>query len=270
VTSRYDRQIALFGKDGHDRLAQSSALVLGAGGLGMQVIQQLAYLGVGALGFADADTVDETNLNRLVGATPDDVGRVKVAVAERLVLAARPDCAVTALPLDLPEPDVVAAISRSAVVVGCFDKELPRLAAADACSQAGVPYLDAATEVVPTSTGPVYGGRVVFSGGSGCVSCLGVVDPQELARERMTDEQRRTHDRIYGVNRDELGGSGPSVVTLNGVVASLAAMETMCLLTGLRDPARQVTYRGDLAVVIRDNASGRADCPFCARWRGSG
>ena len=60
--------------------------------------------------------------------------------------------------------------------------------------------------------GPV----VVSDDGTGCVSCLEVLDVAYLVRERMTDEQRRVLDEIYGIDRGELGGSGPSVVRLNG------------------------------------------------------
>lgn len=114
----------------------------------------------------------------------------------------------------------------------------------------------------------VFGGRIVIAGGgSGCLSCLDILDTAELAREQMTDEQRAVHDKIYGITRDELGGSGPSVVTLNGVIASLAATEIMCLVTNLRPPALQLQYRGDLGTVLRDRAAGREGCPFCLRWR---
>jgi molybdopterin-synthase adenylyltransferase len=267
MSTRYDRQIRLFGQEGQRRLAAAHVVLLGLGGLGMHLVQQLSYLGVRWFTVADSDDVDETNLNRLVGATPDDIGLSKVAIAERMIRAVQTDADVTALPVNLPDRDIAAAIANATVVIGCFDKETPRLTATDLCSAAGVPYVDIATEVILTETGAVFGGRVVVADdGTGCVSCLDVLDAAELARERMTDEQRRVHDEIYGIDRGALGGSGPSVVTLNGVVASLAAMEVMCMVTGLRAPARQLEYRGDLGTVLRSRAVGQALCPFCLRW----
>ena len=97
-----------------------------------------------------------------------------------------------------------------------------------------------------------------------------MLDTRELARERMTDGQRRLNNAVYGVKRDALGSSGPAVVTVNSVVASLAATEIMCLLTGLRPAARQLTYRGDLGTVGRPRETGRENCPFCTRWRAAG
>lgn len=172
------------------------------------------------------------------------------------------------LPVDLPEEAITSAVASATVVVSCFDRETPRLVATDLCSSAGVPYLDLATEALATTCGAVFGGRIVAAvDGTGCVSCLDVLDNAEFARERMTDEQRRVDDALCGVERDALGGSGPSVVTLNSVVASLAATEIMCLLTGLRPICRQLVYRGDLGTVGRPRETGRDGCLYCVRWR---
>lgn len=265
---RYDRQVRLFGAEGQRLLASAHVVVLGAGGLATPLIQQLAYLGVLRYTVADSDVVGDTNLNRLVGATIHDVDKPKVTVVDRLIHAIQPTARVSALAIDLPDDTIAAAVADATVVVGCFDRETPRLVATELSSTTGVPYVDLATEVMSTPTGPVFGGRVVIAAdGTGCLSCLEVLDTAELARERMTDEQRRLDDVIYGVERDALAGSGPSVVTLNSVVASLAATEIMCLLTGLRPVARQLHYRGDLGTVSRSRDVGRENCPYCLRWR---
>lgn len=265
---RYSRQVRLFGEEGQHGIGAAHVVTLGAGGLGMPVIQQLAYLGVLRHTVADSDVVSTSNLNRLIGATLDDVDSPKVTVARRMISTIQPTAQVVALPVDLPDDAIAMAVADATVVIGCFDRETPRLEATGLCSTAGVPYVDLATEVVAASSGAVFGGRlVVASDGNGCVSCLDVLDTRELARERMTDEQRHLNDAVYGVDRDALGGSGPSIVTVNSVVASLAATEIMCLLTGLRPAARQLTYRGDLGTVGRPRETGREDCPFCMRWR---
>ena len=61
--------------------------------------------------------------------------------------------------------------------------------------------------------------------------------------------------------------AGPSVVTINGVVASLAATEAMVHLTGLRTPQKQLTYRADHGGVrINLEPPARTACPYCTRW----
>src|SRR5258708_29838557 len=98
--SRHDRLVRGFGPKALARLRSARVGVVGNGGGGSHVVQQLAYLGIGALVLADGDRVEESNLNRLIGAvaqrTPPfldrvlrrirgDVGKPKVEVMERMV-----------------------------------------------------------------------------------------------------------------------------------------------------------------------------------------
>src|SRR5438270_4399266 len=87
---RYSRNIALFGSEGQQRIAATSTLIVGLGGLGSHVAQQLAYLGVVNFSLVDADIVSTSNLNRLVGAEPADVAAPKVDIAGRMIEAIQP------------------------------------------------------------------------------------------------------------------------------------------------------------------------------------
>ncbi|GAA0950576.1 hypothetical protein GCM10009554_50690 [Kribbella koreensis] len=276
MNNRYDRQVRLFGAEGQARIRAAHVVLFGTGGNGSHVVQQLAYAGVRHWTLVEFDTADDTNLNRLVGAGPDDVGTAKIDIAKRMVLALHPDADMTLIRGGLGEPDqqdqIVEALSRATLAIGCFDLEVPRVEAVKLCSRAGVSYLDLATEIVPSDDGadPVYGGRTVFShDGKGCLVCLGIIDPAELAREQMPAEQRAERDRLYGLNPDEVGDSGPSVVTINGVVASLACTEALMFLTELREPARQLTYLGQNSVVRKNLTVGPGDCLYCYQWRAS-
>src|SRR5712692_7148972 len=94
---RFDRQLLLFGCKGQEKIAGTRAVIVGNGGTGMHVAQQLGYIGVRAYGLIDADIVTKSSLNRLVGATPEDVAakRPKVLVAERMIRAVEPDARIT-------------------------------------------------------------------------------------------------------------------------------------------------------------------------------
>ena len=82
---RYSRQIALdeIGESGQLKLQNASVLVIGAGGLGCPVLQNLACAGVGTIGIVDGDVVDETNLHRQLLYTLKDCGQLKVEVAKK-------------------------------------------------------------------------------------------------------------------------------------------------------------------------------------------
>src|SRR5262245_46068404 len=69
---RFDRQMRLFGKAGQDRIAASRVVIVGNGGLGTHVGQQLSLLGVKKLGFIDAQQVKRSSGNRYIGLRYDD------------------------------------------------------------------------------------------------------------------------------------------------------------------------------------------------------
>jgi hypothetical protein len=189
-----------------------------------------------------------------------------VEVAARVISTVQPGADVNAIASHLEGAAVTRAIAGADLVFGCLDDDLARLRLLDCCAGAGRPYLDLATDTGEDGGGPWYGGRVVFSFvGSGCLSCRGVLDQRALARASMTEEQREEDDRIYGVAGSALAGTGPSVVSVNGVVASLGVTEFMVWATGLREPSPELTYRGDLGCVRLSADAPTPDCYYCGK-----
>jgi hypothetical protein len=104
--------------------------------------------------------------------------------------------------------------------------------------------------------------------GQRCLVCLDELDQHALARARMTEEQRQADDRIYGVDRRALGETGPSVVSINGVVASLGVTEFLMWITGLREPRGFLNYRADRGSVGARRDPERTYCDYCQRLWG--
>lgn len=266
--SRYSRQELLFGKDGQRRLQDLRVAIVGVGGLGSHVVQQLAYLGVLAYVIVDRDVVTPSSLNRLIGAVEADVAarRPKVEVAERLIQTVQPKADVRAIGSDLKEVRAASAIVDAHLVFGCLDDDLARLQLLGRCATAGKPYVDLASDTGEDDGGPWYGGRVVFSFvGKGCLLCRDALDQRALAGATMTARQHKNDDRSYGVAGPALAGTGPSVVSVNGVVASLAVTEFMAWATGLREPWPELTYRGDLGSVRLNTTTPTTNCYYCAK-----
>ena len=93
----FDRQVRAFGQQRQAILKKLTIGIVGLGGTGSVVAQQLAYLGVEKYLLVDPDTVEASNLNRLVGTTPADTGKSKVGIAERYIKSIRPDAKVIAV-----------------------------------------------------------------------------------------------------------------------------------------------------------------------------
>ena len=141
------------------------------------------------------------------------------------------------------------AIKGCDYVFGCLDNDAARLVLNELCLAHGKPYFDLASDIAAGRAR--YGGRVcVVWHDPGCLVCYGEIDAAEVSLNSMTEEQRRDHEAIYGVPADALHETGPSVVSINGVVTSLAVTEFMLVATGKNDrPRKFLKYHGNLGVV---------------------
>jgi hypothetical protein len=263
---RYSRQIAMFGKAGQHRIGQLSVVIAGIGGIGSHIVQQLAYAGVKKYFIVDMDRVDRSNLNRFVIGTESDLGRLKAEVAADFIRRLQPDAEITIVPDSVISPAAFDAVSKATVVFGCLDNDGPRLVLLELCCSLQKPYIDIATDVPSPGC---FGGRLVFTGvGKGCLACREELDQTEVRRYFTTPEQRIEDDKIYGIDRSSLGTSGPSVVFLNGILASLAVTEFATLVTGLRPPLPCLTYRGEMGIVTTTKAPV-GGCYYCdSVWNG--
>jgi ThiF family protein len=266
---KFARQIALFGELGQERIAKVRCVIIGVGGLGTQLIMQLALLGVRHFVLIDDQELSETNRNRYYGVRHDDPvpGFRKVDLGERIAHNIDPTIVVEKIFGSFISEAGFAAMRSADIVFGCLDLEGARLVLNDVCTAYGQSYIDLASDVIPGEE-PEYGGRVCVSmNGDGCIQCLGVLDTKEAGADLAGEAERRNRAALYGVDRAVLGRSGPSVVSINGVIASLAVTEFMVAITNLREPRRVLTYKGSSGKVFASTDQPSADCYFCkGRW----
>jgi len=149
------------------------------------------------------------------------------------------------------------------------DSEGARLILTELCSAYARPYFDLATDI---SEGERlhYGGRVCFASGvgGGCLVCRDELDLAEAHDELGGPELRRVRQQIYGMNPDLLGQKGPSVASINGVVASLAVTEFAVAVSGIRSPNVLLKYYGHQGKVVINNDVPPSDCYYCSEIRG--
>jgi molybdopterin/thiamine biosynthesis adenylyltransferase/rhodanese-related sulfurtransferase len=120
---RYERQIALpeIGTTGQQKLADARVLIIGVGGLGCPVLQNLAVAGVGKIGLVDGDVVDETNLHRQFLYTLADCGKAKVAVAAKAVTSQNPNVEVVQFSAYFSQENCIEIVSEYQIIVDCTD-----------------------------------------------------------------------------------------------------------------------------------------------------
>lgn len=240
---RYSRHIMLSGFDiaGQQRVAQSSALLVGVGGLGSPVALYLAAAGVGCLRLVDGDRVDLTNLQRQILYSSDDVGRPKVEAARERLLQINPEVEIEILAARLEGAALVREVERADVVIDATDNFATRFALNAACHAAGKPLVSGAAIRLEAQV-TVF----TYSGGAGpCYRCL-YQDEREIAE-----------------SCSQTGVLGPLV----GIIGSVQAMEALKLLSGM-----QVSLAGRLLVLDASRMDWRSvtlradvDCPVCGR-----
>lgn len=143
---RYSRHILLdeIGIEGQQRLLQSTALIIGAGGLGSPAALYLASAGVGRLILADSDTVDLSNLQRQILHTQDRLGTAKALSAQTALQAINADVVVDAVNDRLAGTALERQVAAADVVLDCCDNFATRHAVNRACVELKKPLVSGA------------------------------------------------------------------------------------------------------------------------------
>jgi molybdopterin/thiamine biosynthesis adenylyltransferase len=260
---RYDRQLRIWGSGGQQSIRDSTVAVVGAGGTGSHVVQQLAHLGVGKLILIDPDRVEESNLGRLVGASVSDIGINKVDVLRANALRIQPEIDVRTFATSVLEMDS-RPLADADIIVCCTDGHGSRALLTELSAQYFLTLIDLGVEV---QTSPLEGTRAgggvrVINPGEPCLHCVGVIDPALVREEFLTDADRSEEARLgYLRISDE---PAPSVIALNGVVASLAVIEVLQNILNLfAESSRRVLYRAEARSTTTARSEARIGCYVC-------
>jgi len=141
--NRYSRHILLdkVGIEGQEKLKAAKVLVIGAGGLGCPVLQYLTAAGVGTIGLIDFDVVDESNLQRQILFSTEDVGKLKVEAAKERLSKQNPFVQFDVYPEKLITKNALDLFSKYDIVVDGTDNFSTRYLVNDACVITGKPLI---------------------------------------------------------------------------------------------------------------------------------
>jgi molybdopterin/thiamine biosynthesis adenylyltransferase/rhodanese-related sulfurtransferase len=203
---RYQRQTVLpdFGIEGQERLARSKVLVVGAGGLGVPVLQYLTGMGVGTIGLIDADKVSLSNLHRQVLYTESDIGLSKVSVAVNRLRQLNSSTQFQSYDQMLTGNNASSLFSSYDLIVDCTDDIGTRYLINDTCVHLNLPF--------------VYGALYRHEGQVSVFNFKG----SPTYRDAFPD------DTVLAENCNEIGVLG----ALPGIIGTYQAMETIKVLTG--------------------------------------
>lgn len=207
-------------------VSNQTIAIVGVGGLGSVIAENLIHMGFQSIQLIDPDTVEVTNLNRIVGAYYSDAleSRLKVLVVKEHLRKINPEAVVEALPVGIEDESVLALLMRSDWIVVATDNHYSRYQAQKIALQLGVPLISAGVNItVEESRISDWSGEVIIarSGDGLCLNCLGRINPTQVAayehRADTIGEELVSKGYVTGQEVKE-----PAVKTLNAIIGAIA------------------------------------------------
>ncbi|HYN82785.1 MAG TPA: ThiF family adenylyltransferase [Gemmatimonadaceae bacterium] len=224
----FNRNVAAFGGEVQRVVQDLRIAVVGCGGTGSAVAEQLVRLGSRHVLLIDPDNIEASNITRVYGSRESDVGRPKVdALADHLRQIA-PDVEISTLDTAITSEWTAKQLAGSDVVFGCTDDNAGRLVLSRLATFMLIPVIDVGVILSSGVEGRLQGidGRVtLLYPGSACLVCRGRIDIARAASEMLTPgERRRRVDEGYA---PALAGIEPAVVSYTTLVAAYAVGELL-------------------------------------------
>ncbi len=232
IPVHFDRQVRAFGGDVQRVLARLRVGVVGCGGTGSAITEQLVRLGIRSLLLVDPDILSDSNVTRVYGSNPNDVTRPKVEVLTEHVQRIAPDARIDAVVGSVTQESVARRLPECDVVFGCTDDNAGRLVLSRFSSQYITPVIDLGV-LLSSSEGQLQGidARVtILMPGNACLVCRNRIDLAR-AQAELLDPNERESLQAEGY-APELGEVEPAVVPYTSLVAGFAVAELLERLIG--------------------------------------
>ena len=215
--TRYSRHLVLkdFGYKNQEKLKQASVLVVGAGGLGSPALLYLAAAGVGKIGIVDFDVVQESNLQRQVLFSTEDIGENKAKAASRHLNKLNPFVTVVSIAEQLTTENALVIIRDYNLVLDGSDNFPTRYLVNDACVLLNKPL--------------VYGSILQYEGQLAVFNVILDSDKRSTNYRDLFPVPPQPHEVP---NCEQAGVLG----VLPGMLGSMMANEAIKLITGIAEP----------------------------------
>lgn len=270
----YDRQVRAVGADLQRILKKMHVGVVGAGGTGSAVGEQLVRLGVGTLLIADGQTLDRSNATRVYGSTLSDHGRPKVDIQREYLESLGFGTVIRTFDRDVTFRSVLEQFRFCDVIFGCTDDEWGRALLTQFALYYLIPVLDIGVRIdsVGGAIRSIQGRVTVLGPGKPCLFCR-----QRITAKGVADQSSAILDPIGTAERrrdgyaPEIEEPAPAVITFTTAIASSAVTELLQRLTGFMGTERESTeivHLFDQTSVRTNSRVGDPSC-FCqdtSRW----
>lgn len=254
------RQVAAITEVGQARMAASTVALIGVGGAGSTVADQLAHMGVGRILICEADVLKDVNLSRQTAAGPSNIGALKAEVAAAAIRHANPAVTVVIIPETFPGTQSHVLLRDADLLVSCVDSAAARHEVNKFGRRFLIPVVDVGATIRRSDDDQLeliagHTARILPDGA--CIECEGLTTP------KLRESELDGHGVPYW-ERDDATGS-PQIMSINGLLASLAVTEVLRLVAGLSEDRHSRHWRYEALegeVYAREPMS--PGCPVCA------
>jgi molybdopterin/thiamine biosynthesis adenylyltransferase len=231
----FSRQVLAFGEELQKLLQQLTIGIVGMGGTGSAVAEQLVRLGVGRLITADVQKLEDSNVTRVYGSRVVDVGTAKVTVFHRHADGIGLGTVIEAIPGNLTSRAVAEAFRECDLIFGCMDREWGRSILNRFALYYLVPVFDLGVKV-DSENGNVKAveGRITtLLPGAACLFCRERIAGDVIAAEVLAETNPAEYERLRQQGYvPELRTNAPAVIPFTSSVASFAINEFLHRLSG--------------------------------------
>jgi len=237
-----NRQILAFGERGQRAVASAKIGIVGLGGTGSAVAEQLARLGTADFVLIDHDHLTKSNVTRVYGSNPAHVpngkpGPLKVEVARNNILAIQPLAKVVVVANGVHEDGVEDQLKDRDLIFMCTDEHRGRAKVNDLCYRHLIPAINMGVSIrsrdgAITAAG---GGVDILLPDGPCLWCSEFLSSARIRSESMPDEERRKLLKEGDSYVQDLSEPAPMVVSATTTVAALAITEFLRMFTGFAD-----------------------------------
>jgi molybdopterin/thiamine biosynthesis adenylyltransferase len=235
-TYAWQLDIPGFGKAGQSKLKQTTALISRVGGLGGPLALQLAAAGFGKLILAHGGDLRADDLNRQVLMSREHIGRSRVECARATLKRFKPEIEIEAIDANITRENAADLVARADIVFDCAPLFEERFLMNEQCISQNKPLIDSAMFNFDGQVIPIVRGRTP------CLSCLYPQTPEHWRR------------------RFPVLGAVPALV------ANIAALEGIKLITGIAEPAigKMILLDARAMKIDQIKIHRRIDCATCA------
>lgn len=260
------RQVAAITELGQARMGAATIALIGVGGAGSMVGDQVAHMGIGRVLICEADVVKQVNLSRQCAAGPSNLGASKAEVTAAGMRHANPEVTIVIVPERFPDLRSHVLLRDVDLIVSCVDSAATRHEINKFSRRFLIPVIDVGATIRRKDgrLEQIAGHSVRILPDGACLECEGLTTP--ALRER----ELNGRDIHYWEGDDEI--SAPQIMSVNGVLASLAVTEVLRMIAGLTEDRCSRHWRYEALegeVYARDPiAPGCAVCQLLGRGDG--